>query len=166
MEKTFNAKREELVALINENGTEEQISYIDEVLKKAKKGSGIKKESQTQVFRALILEKGELDEFEIYMKFNRAGRHEAMTLARSLRERVPEGQEKVWVQDYLEKRLNPFTQEEEEGVVVYRVIGIGDDQPEEFVIKRKRAPKEMVEEETPAVDEDFESEIGNGIDIH
>lgn len=150
-EKTFNEKRQAVLDALA--GNEEVLAFAEEVLKKAKKGSGIKKESQAQIFRQTLLDAGEkgLTEDEMWLKF-RAGRHEAMTLCRGLHERVPQGQEVIWAQDV-----------EEDGVTYYRIIGFGEEMPDDYKIRRKgkKAKKEVAEPE-----EDFSSEIENGLDIH
>jgi hypothetical protein len=166
VEKTFNQKREIIIEALKLVGDDEIMAYAEELLKKAKKGGGIKKDSTFQIFKALLIEKGEINEFEMYMKF-KAGKHESLTLCRQLRTRVPEGEEIIWAQDVEGKAVNPFTNEEE-AVVVYKILGKGDVQPEAYVERRKKGAvppkKDAVVDEVPS--DDFQAELASGLDIH
>jgi len=165
VEKTFNQKREIIIEALKLVGDEEIMAYAEELLKKAKKGGGIKKDSTFQIFKALLIEKGEINEFEMYMKF-KAGKHESLTLCRQLRTRVPEGEEIIWAQDVAGKAINPFTNEEE-AVVVYKILGKGDEQPEAYIERRKKGAvptkADAVANEVPSPD--FTAELEGGLNI-
>lgn len=165
MEKTFNEKRTEFVGLLNGLETSEAVLRLlelsEELLKKAKKGSGIKKDSSQQIFRTLLIEamdtEGELSEKAIFDKFGYGfGRHEALTACRNMHIRVAEGEDMLWAQDVVK----------EDGTLVYKILGIGEEMPEAYQIRRKKATTVVEAEEAEVVDPDFESEIANGIDIH
>ncbi len=155
MEKTFNEMRVAIVEALTSLDNPELLVFAEEVLKKAKKGSGIRKDSQFQIFKAMILgaEDLKISEDDMWLKF-KAGRHEALTLCRQLRTRVPEGEAPIWAQDI-----------EEDGVIYYKVLGVGEDQPEDYLVRRKRNPKEEAPEDVEEKPS-FESEVSQGLDIH
>ena len=110
MEKTFNEKRAEFVGLLEGLAEGEVkarlIELSAELLKKAKKGSGIKTDSTQQIFRRMLLEAPdqELTERMIFDKFGFGfGRHEALTACRNLHIRVAEGEDTIWAQDVVKE---------------------------------------------------------------
>lgn len=151
MEKTFNEKRIELMAFITDNGSEELQAIAEELVKKAKKGSGVKQDSKQQLFRQALLEADDnkISEDEAWLKF-RFGRHEALTACRNLHARVAEGEDAIFAQDVVE-----------DGVTYYKILGIGE-MPPEYQVRRKRAEVEI---ENPLA-ENFEDQVDEGLDIH
>jgi len=187
MEKTFNEKRIEFLGLLDlvadeattGEGEEAVVTIVkarlivlaEELLKKAKKGSGIKVDSNQQKFRRLLLASviteenpealGYLTERQIFDEFSFGfGRHEALTACRNMHIRVADGEETIWAQDV----------ELEDGSIVYKVLGVGAEMPDTYKIRRKKggsAPVEVVEvaEPEPVNDDEFEKELAE-MDIH
>lgn len=159
VEKTFNEKREEFLALISVIDNPRVMVLAEELLKKAKKGQrGPKEDSKQTLFRKALLEAedNQISEDEAWLKF-KFGRHEALTACRNLHTRVAEGEDPIYAQDVVV-----------DGVTYYKILGIGE-MPPEYKIRRKRKGKgseEVTEEVTEEVSEDFANEIDLGIDIH
>ena len=174
MGKSFNEKRVEFVGLL-EGLTDGEIKtrlieLSTDLLKKAKKGSGIKVDSNQQIFKGLLLASvvseenpeavGYLTERVIFDQFGFGfGRHEALTACRNLHIRVPEGEEIIWAQDV----------QLEDGSTVYQLLGTGADMPDTYKIRRKKGGAPVVEEtpvEETTTDDEFEAELSQEMDIH